>query len=257
MTCVRRADRDPVQLPARYPAQSVGDLNAGSHEVLVARPELDDVAEDVLRGALGVQDVVRVQVLGVEHAVPVGAPPAQVSPGKDRNRTGQNPLAEREVVDHRAAGAGQDRRPVAQDADVVDLGVEDVDGAALRVQRAEPTSWRPVKTVSAPTTVRLSGATATASSSTVPRSKTSTAPAASALRAGRMEDPELQELVAGEVHAGGAQRADHRAPARARGARGQRPPRVVVALHHAAGGIGMQRHEQCGLQAFAAARDAG
>ena len=92
---------------------------------------------------------------------------------------------------------------------------------------------------------------ASASSLTVPRSRTSRTPAESAARAGRLEHPELEELVAGEVDAGRAERRDHRAPAGPEVAPGQRPARRVVALHDAAGGVGVQREVHDGLRLLA------
>ncbi len=75
---------------------------------------------------------------------------------------------------------------------------------------------------------------------TVPRSNTSRTPAESAVLAARLEHPELQELVSGEVEAGRAERGDHRAPAGPEVAPRQGPAGSFDPLHDPAGRIGVQ-----------------
>ena len=64
-----------------------------------------------------------------------------------------------------------------------------------------PTCWRPVKRVSAPFTVIVSGASPSASSLTRAQVEHQPEPGRVGRLARRLEDPELQELVAGEIQA--------------------------------------------------------
>jgi hypothetical protein len=85
-------NRNPVQLPSARAA--ITEQPTVPDEVLVARNEAYDVTEDALVRSRRIENVVSVQVLGVESPVPPAAPAAQVTPGKDRHRTAQNPLAQ-------------------------------------------------------------------------------------------------------------------------------------------------------------------
>ncbi len=124
------ADRDAIQLPG---APRVRD--AVPHEAGAGR-EIHDVAEDVLVRAGEIEAGVAVQVLGVEHAVAVGAARAQVAPGKERHRVAERPDAEGQLLDRPEARFLDRGRPVAQNADVVGRGVEDADIGALGVELA-------------------------------------------------------------------------------------------------------------------------
>ena len=74
--------------------------------------------------------------------------------------------------------------------------------------------------------LRLSGAMATASSLTVPRSKTSSAPAESALPLAWWKTQNSRNSFLREIHPGAAERGHHRAPARAVGPRRAASSRV-------------------------------
>ena len=143
--------------------------------------EVHHVAEDVLVGAGGVEHGIAVEVLGVEHAVAPGAPAAQVSPWEERHRVGEHAVAERERLHRRLARFRDLIGAVAEDADVVHVGVEDADLGALGVEAAGADVLATGKDGVGPVDRESCRARSpSASSLTVPRSRTRRTPAESA-----------------------------------------------------------------------------
>ena len=117
-----------------------------------------------------------------------------------------------------------------------------------------PTSCRPVKTVSAPFTVMVSGASAIASSLTVPRSTTRRRPARLADSPGGWRAQNSRNSLRVRSRPVVLSAGHHRAPSRREVPPRLRPARAVVALHDAAGGVGMQRQVEHVLGLLPAAR---
>ena len=132
----RLPDGNPVELPRRGAALGVGRGHAVSHEERAGR-EVHDVPEDVLVGSGEIEALIAVQVLGVEHAVAVGAPRAQVAPGKDGHRVGQGAAAQRQLLDGAQPRFRDAVRSIPENADVVGRGVEDADVGALGVEPSQ------------------------------------------------------------------------------------------------------------------------
>ena len=174
-------DRDPVELPhGDHVSLLVLGGDAVPYEEVVVR-QVHDVAKHVLVGPVGVEHSIAVQVLRIELAVAPGAAAAEVAPGKERDGIGRG-------LDRRAGASSTGPAPTSVIWSGRSPRMPMSSTSALKMPMSVrsvlrtpwPTYWRPLKTVSAPLTVKLSGAIASASSLTVPISITSRSPAESA-----------------------------------------------------------------------------
>ena len=130
---VRRVERDPEQAPAtggRYLA--VADEEAP--QLRRAKHPAENVVSDV--GRVEVDEIVTVEVFGVQDPVAVGALHVEITPGENLDCVGDRPLTQCRI-EAKALSHDKDRiRPVAQNAHVVGLGVEDAVDSPLGVEPA-------------------------------------------------------------------------------------------------------------------------
>src|SRR5690606_8230798 len=82
-----------------------------------------------------VEQVVTVEVLGIEHAVAVAASRTEVTPREHQHPGRQQPLAERQLL-HQLAVHEDSVGTVTQNADIVGRGVENAVSATFGVQLA-------------------------------------------------------------------------------------------------------------------------
>ncbi len=246
----RLPDRNPVQLPGGRAPLIVGRGDAVPHVETVSR-QVHDIAEDVLVGAGEVESGIAVEVLAIEHAVAVGAAAAQVAPGKHRHATAERPGAERQLGDRPLSQLLDRIRPVAQDPDVVRLRIEDADVGALGVEPALADELAAGEDAVGP----ADGEGVGGNCDGVLAHGAKVHHQAEAGGVGRLarglEQPELEKVVVAQVDAGGAERGDHRAPARPEIAPRERPPGGVVPLDDAPRRVGVQGqvHDRLGLLA--------
>src|SRR4051794_29283381 len=241
-------DRDAVQLPATGAA--IAQDPAIADVVLVSRNQADDVAKDVLVGARGVEDVVAVQILGIQRPITVGAATAQVAPGKDRHRCAQLALAEWQVADHSSSRrVNQDIGAIAQNPGVGYLSVEDVDAAPLGVESPHADVLTPTVRGVAPIGGDAVGGNA--ERVLIDRAQIEYQPHPCRLGGARcrvLKDPELEIFVAGKIQSGGTEWGDHRAPTGPAEPFRLGPARGVVLLDNATSRVRMQSEIQRSLQ---------
>ena len=132
----RKAHRNAVQRPGGREPLGVGEGRPGAHVVLRQLVRGHDPSEHVVVGALRVQPVVAVQVLGVEEPVPHRAPAAEVAPRINGHRFRQDVGAGLDIGLERAVHVER-VDPIQQDPDVVGGCIEDAGGLALAVEQAD------------------------------------------------------------------------------------------------------------------------
>ena len=254
------AQRHPVQRPPALAALAVQRLHPAVGHLVRVAAQVHHVAEEVLVRAAGVEEQVAVEVLAVELAVAAAAAGAEVAPGEDLDDAGELAIAERHVLEGDLPLEAERVRPVAEDADVVLVGIEDAVGAALGI---EPPQAH-VLPAGEDAVLAGQGEGPRRDRECVLAHRPQVDHEVDARRVRRvragLEDPELQVLGAGEVHAGGAERRHHRAPARAERPGRERPLRGggAVVPHQAARRIRVQGEPERRLELLAAAgRDDG
>ena len=252
----RRAERDAVQPPGGSAALRVALGDAVAH-VVVVPAEVHYVAEDVLARAGGVEQLVAVEVLGVEHPVAAGTAGAEVAPGEDqaarsssvREQSSSSPIGPPGTS---KMGGRSPRMPMSSTSALkMPTSVRSVSSSP------RPTSWRPRE--DGVGTVHGHGVRRERDRVLAHRTQIDhqTEAGEGGRVARRLQGPELEELVAGEVEAGGAEPGHHRAPSRSEVPPRLRPARGVVALDDAARGVGVQRRVEHRLAAAPLARPAG
>ena len=251
---VRAAQRNAVERPSRLPPLRVERLQPAIRNLVPLVGEIHHVPEDALVGPARVEEQVAVQVLGIEVAVAVGAPRAQVAPGEDLHGAGELARAERRLEDA-LPGDQEGVGPVAENADVVLGGVED---AVLRALGVEPAHAHVLPALEEAVRSRhlecFRGERQHVLAHGAEVDHHLQARGVRRLRS-RLEHPELEVFRAREVDAGGAERGDHRAPAGAEGAARQRPLRPVVVADETARRVRVKGDEERRLELVAAAGD--
>ena len=198
------ADGDPVELPHRGPALRIDGGDAIPDEEIVVG-EVHHVAEDVLVGAGGVEHGIAVEVFGVEHAVALCAPAAQVSPWEEWHRIGENAVAERDPG-HRPLPHFLDLiGTVAEDTDVVHVGVEDADLGALGVEAAGADVLAPRKDGVGAVHHEAVGRDREGVFAHGTKIEYQAQAGGIGGTADRLKHPELEKVVAAQVEAGGAE----------------------------------------------------